>query len=364
VSPRVLIAGGGTGGHVFPMLAVGEALRREDPSVELSYVGSGRGMERRLIADLEVLEVLPLRGGGFGGFMRGATRAVSVLPRARGLVKRLKPDVVFSVGGYAAGPVTLAAWTLRVPVTLLEPNAVAGFTNRLIAPLAVRAYVCFPETETSFGARSLLTGVPLRRRFEPSPYRAGERVRILIMGGSQGAKALNETLPHALAQLGSRSIDIVHQAGRDKDEEVRVLYRELGVVAEVVPFIEDVAAELERADVVIERAGAGSLAELCAIGRAAIVVPYPYAADDHQRHNAQSLERDGAAVCLLQSEATIDRFVASLQRLIDEPHERETMAARARARGRPDAATSVARDLLALAATRRVPRWMPMGASL
>jgi UDP-N-acetylglucosamine--N-acetylmuramyl-(pentapeptide) pyrophosphoryl-undecaprenol N-acetylglucosamine transferase len=349
---RVLIAGGGTGGHVFPMVAVGDALRAENPGVDVVYVGTGRGIETRVIPErgeaLETLEVLPLRGGGLAGFLRGAMRAVSVLPRARALVKRVEPDVVFSVGGYAAGPVTLAAWSAGVPVTLLEPNAVAGFTNRLIAPFSRRAYVCFPEAEHAF-ARTLFSGVPLRRRFEPALYKAGDRVRVLVMGGSQGAKALNDTVPRALAALGDRSIDVLHQTGRDKDAEVRALYRELGMDAEVRPFIDDVAVELGRADVVIERAGAGSLAELCAVGRAAILIPYPYAADDHQRHNAESLARAGAAVCVVQSEASVERLTAELVRLCDAPEERARMADAARERGRPDAARTVARDLLALA---------------
>ncbi len=358
---RVLIAGGGTGGHVFPMVAVAEALRAESADVDVTFVGTGRGIETRVIGQadekLELLDVLPLRGRGVGGFVKGAWRAMRVLGEARSLVKRVDPDVVFSVGGYAAGPVTLAARSCGVPVTLLEPNCVVGFTNRILAPIVRRAYVCFPETRASFrDERVRWTGVPLRSRFEPSAYAASERLRVLVMGGSQGALALNETVPRALAACLQRHphVDVVHQTGRDKDPAVRALYTELGIMdrVEVTTFIDDVAAALASADIVIERSGAGSLAELCAIGRAAILVPYPYAADDHQRHNAESLERDGAAVCVVQADASVERLEEEIEDLLSNRDRRQRMAAKAADRGRPDAAATVARDLLDLAQRR------------
>jgi UDP-N-acetylglucosamine--N-acetylmuramyl-(pentapeptide) pyrophosphoryl-undecaprenol N-acetylglucosamine transferase len=342
------------------MVAVAQALRAED-EVNVVFVGTGRGIETRVIGEagehLELLDVLPLRGRGVGGFVRGAVRALMVLKDARALVRRIAPDVVFSVGGYAAGPVTLAARSSGVPVTLLEPNAAAGFTNRVLAPLVVRAYVCFPETKKSFREeRVRWTGVPLRSRFEPAPYAVNDRVRVLVMGGSQGALALNEAVPKALAACMGRhaEVEVVHQTGKGKDAAVRELYHELGIEDRVTitTFIDDVAGALAGADIVVERAGAGSLAELCAVGRPAILVPYPYAADDHQRHNAQSLERDGAAVCVVQKDATPTRLESELERLIADPDARKGMAERAAARGRPDAAKAIARDLLDLARAR------------
>lgn len=357
MTTKVLIAGGGTGGHVFPMVAVAQALRAEG-DVEVVFVGTGRGIETRVIGEageqLELLDVLPLRGRGLGGFVKGAWRALMVLTEARALVKRIAPDVVFSVGGYAAGPVTLAARSCGVPVTLLEPNSVVGFTNRLLAPLVVRAYVCFPETKKSFREEQVRwTGVPLRSRFEPQPKGDRESTRVLVMGGSQGAQALNETVPKALAACMKRhpEVKVVHQAGKGKDGPVRALYAELGIAERVTltTFIDDVASALSDADIVVERSGAGSLAELCAVGRPGILVPYPYAADDHQRHNAESLERDGAAICVVQRDATVSRLESELERLIADPEARSEMAARAAARGRPDAAKVIAHDLLELA---------------
>jgi UDP-N-acetylglucosamine--N-acetylmuramyl-(pentapeptide) pyrophosphoryl-undecaprenol N-acetylglucosamine transferase len=363
VSLRVLIAGGGTGGHVFPMVAVAAALRAEARDPEIVFVGTARGIETRVLGSerLELLDVLPLRGGGLGGFLRGGVRAAAVLLEARRLVQRIDPDVVFSVGGYAAGPVSLAARSCGVAVTLLEPNAVLGFTNRLLKPLASRAYTCFPETAPE-GGKVELTGVPLRSRFEPRPYAPRDRVEVLVMGGSQGALALNEAVPRAVAACIAEGlpIDVVHQTGKDKDAEVRRLYAELGVAVRVVTFIDDVAGALGSADVVIERSGAGSLAELCAVGRAAILIPYPHAADDHQRHNAESLAKDGAAVVVLQRDATPARLQAELARLCGDAELRRALADAARRRGRPDAARTVARDLVELAiAQKRAPQMEP-----
>jgi UDP-N-acetylglucosamine--N-acetylmuramyl-(pentapeptide) pyrophosphoryl-undecaprenol N-acetylglucosamine transferase len=232
---------------------------------------------------------------------------------------------------------------------------VLGLANRWLAPFARRAYIAFPDVERKLGrgiARQ--TGVPLRAAFNAAPYAAEPgRFRVLVLGGSQGAKALNEVVPEALLsaarQLGPLSI--LHQAGRDQDEAVRNRYQMHGGSAEVsvVPFIDDVARELERADLVIERSGASSLAELCAVGRASILIPFPFAADDHQRKNAKALEAAGAAVCVDQSEATPRRIATEIVSLAHDPARRVTLASAARALGRPDAAHAVARDLLALA---------------
>ncbi len=240
-----------------------------------------------------------------------------------------------------------------MPVTLLEPNSVMGFTNRVLKPLVQRAYVCFPETAAGFTASKVqVTGVPLRGRFEPVPYTPGQPLRLLVMGGSLGAQALNEALPRAIANsvAAGHSLTVVHQTGRDKDAAVRELYAELGLAerVEVRPFIDDVAAALADSDVVVERAGAGSLAELCAVGRPALLIPYPYAADDHQYYNAQSLASEGAAVCVRQSDASVERLTQELDALLADGARRGEMAAKAAGRGRPGAARAIADDLLQL----------------
>jgi UDP-N-acetylglucosamine--N-acetylmuramyl-(pentapeptide) pyrophosphoryl-undecaprenol N-acetylglucosamine transferase len=351
----LLFAGGGTGGHVYPMIAVAEAVRRLAPAVRVVFVGTERGIEARAVPksgyELELMRVLPLRGAGMFGFVRGVGRAVMALGEGRALLRRLRPDAVLSVGGYAAGPVSLAAWALGVPLAVLEPNSVIGLANRLVAPLARRAYLAFPEAERHFRReRVLRAGVPLRPGFVPAaPAAPGERVRVLVLGGSQGAKALNDAVPRAVAALGGL-VEVVHQSGVAGADDVRRLYAELGVRdATVVPFIDDMPAALARADLVVGRSGAGALSEMCAVGRPGLLVPYPFAAGDHQRVNAEALVRAGAARTVPNRDATPERLAREIRELSTDRALLSRMAEAARSIGRPAAAETIARDLLSLA---------------
>jgi UDP-N-acetylglucosamine--N-acetylmuramyl-(pentapeptide) pyrophosphoryl-undecaprenol N-acetylglucosamine transferase len=359
----LLFAGGGTGGHVFPMIAVAEVIKALAPEISLVFVGTGRGLEAKVVPErgfaLELMRVVPLRGGGLGGALRGFARAALSVPEGRALVKRLAPAAVLSVGGYAAGPVSLAAWSLGVPLALLEPNSVMGLANRLVAPLARRGYVAFGDAERHFRrGRALRVGVPLRPGFEPAPYSVdGHALQVLVLGGSQGAKALNETVPRAVAKLGA-ALSVVHQCGPAHADAVRALYAELGLgtSVRVVPFIEDMPAALAAADLVVGRAGAGALGEMCAVGRPGLLVPYPFAAGDHQRVNADSLVRAGAAVSLRQDEASVERLAEELALLVADRARLSRMALAARNAGRPDAARAVALDLLELSGLAREAR--------
>jgi UDP-N-acetylglucosamine--N-acetylmuramyl-(pentapeptide) pyrophosphoryl-undecaprenol N-acetylglucosamine transferase len=358
----VLIAGGGTGGHVYPMLAVGDAVRALDPEARVVYVGTPRGIEGRAIGErgeeLFLLDIAPLRGDGLGGFVKGVARAAGSIPEARALVRRLRPDVALSAGGYAGGPIALAARLQGVPVALLEPNSVLGLSNRLLTPFAERSYVAFPEAERFLRPSTVRRlGVPLRRAFAPAAYAARPGpMRVLVLGGSQGAKGLNEAVPRAvaLAVRGGADVVVTHQTGRERDAEVRALYDSLGLStrASVVPFIDDVAAALGAADLVVGRSGASSLAEICALGRASVLIPFPFAADDHQLKNARSLEHAGAAVAVAQAEATPERLAAEIEALAAAPERRARMAAAARDLGKPGAARDVAADLIELAQRR------------
>jgi UDP-N-acetylglucosamine--N-acetylmuramyl-(pentapeptide) pyrophosphoryl-undecaprenol N-acetylglucosamine transferase len=351
----LLFAGGGTGGHVFPMLAVADAVRELLPSVRLVFVGTEKGMETKLVPErgyeLELVKVLPIRGGGFRGALRGIGRAAGSIPDARGVVKRVAPRAVFSIGGYAAGPVALAARTLGIPLALAEPNAEAGLANRLIAPFVQRAYIAFPESQRYFSkAVTVQTGVPIRAGFEPAPYTpTGRGLKVLVIGGSQGAKSLNEAVPRALAELGP-SVSVVHQCGRAHEDAARQLYAELGFGqrARVQPFIDDMPGALAAADIVVGRAGASAVAEICAVGRPSLLVPYPFAGD-HQKMNADSLAKDGAAIWLPSAEATAERIAQELRKLMNDTPRLIAMAEAARRLGRPRAAHAIAQDLLALA---------------
>jgi UDP-N-acetylglucosamine--N-acetylmuramyl-(pentapeptide) pyrophosphoryl-undecaprenol N-acetylglucosamine transferase len=352
----LVLAGGGTGGHVFPMIAVADALKRLAPELRLIFVGTDRGMETRIVPErgyeLELVRVQPIRGRGLRGALRGAARALASLPESRALLKRLAPRAVFSIGGYAAGPIALAARSLGLPLALMEPNAVIGLANRLVAPLVNRAYTAFPEPEAHFRSGVVLrSGVPIRSGFAPQPYQRGSgALRVLVLGGSQGAKALNQTVPEALGRA-SAGVRVVHQCGSEHESAVRERYLALGAKdrVRVVPFIDDMPAALAEAELVIGRAGASAVSEICAIGRPSVLVPYPHAAGDHQLHNALSLARDQAAVCIAQPEATAERLAAEVDRLMSVRGVLAAMAEAARRRGNPEAAFTVAQDLLALA---------------
>jgi UDP-N-acetylglucosamine--N-acetylmuramyl-(pentapeptide) pyrophosphoryl-undecaprenol N-acetylglucosamine transferase len=358
----VLIAGGGTGGHVFPMVAVGDAVKAVEPSARVVYVGTARGIEQRVMSergdDLRLLDVVPLRGGGLKGFVKGAFRAAASIPAARALVKEIAPDAVLSVGGYAAGPVSLAARTLGIPVALLEPNNVLGLANKLLTPFAERAYVAFPEVERQLRPSVVVrSGVPLRGGFRAAPYPPSSGpLKVLVLGGSQGAKALNEVVPNALALAVSRgvSLDVVHQAGHAHAPKVEALYASLGAEpwAKPVAFIHNMEETLGRVELVIGRSGASACAELCAVGRPGILIPFPFAADDHQWRNAKSLQDGGAAISIRQDDATPERIATEVERLARDPGLRGRMAAAAAALGKPEAAKAIAEDLLVLAARK------------
>lgn len=355
MKPTLVMAGGGTGGHVFPMVAVAHALRRLRPDARIVFVGTERGMETRVVPqqgfELELLEVLPIRGGGLRGVVAGVAQAARSLPASRALLRRLGARAVFSIGGYAAGPVSLAARTLGLPLALMEPNSIIGLANLLIAPFVQRAYTAFRVTEAHFAPSVVrATGVPLRDGFAPRPY-PGRRgpLRVLVLGGSQGAKTLNETVPRALSGVRA-PLEVVHQCGQAHRDAVQSLYGELEVHAvQVVPFIDDMPAALAAADLVVSRSGAGAVSEICAVGRPSLLVPYPYAAGDHQRVNAEVLERAGAARCIVAAEATAERLTSAVEELLEDAGSLPRMAQAAQRLGRPTAAETIARDFLELA---------------
>jgi UDP-N-acetylglucosamine--N-acetylmuramyl-(pentapeptide) pyrophosphoryl-undecaprenol N-acetylglucosamine transferase len=358
----ILIAGGGTGGHVFPGLAIARALQRL-ADVDIVFAGSPRGLEARVVPDhgyrLELLDVEPMKGGGPERAIRGALVAARATRAARALVRKLRPAAVLSVGGYAAGPASLAGVSQRVPLAILEPNSTLGLANRILAPFAKRAYIAWAETGRHFrGDKARLYGVPLRPEFIPRSYVAPEPDqprRVLILGGSQGAQALNEVLPRAIGRVhedqSGPDLTVIHQSGRDREDAVREAYASAGLagIAEVVPFVENVAERMAAADLIVARAGAVTVAEISAIGRAAVFIPFPHAADDHQAKNALALAELGGAVCIRQEAADEARLAEEIGGLLRDDQRRSRMANAARDHGRARAATDIAKDLLRLA---------------
>ncbi|MCL2777157.1 MAG: undecaprenyldiphospho-muramoylpentapeptide beta-N-acetylglucosaminyltransferase [Polyangiaceae bacterium] len=356
----IAIAGGGTGGHVFPGLAVAHAVRNL-ADVRIVFLGSPRGIEQRTVPqhgyELELLDVEPMSGGGVSRAIRGAWVAAKAMQTALAMARRLAPAVVLSVGGYAAGPASLACVLEHVPLAVLETNAVPGLANRLLVPFATRVFTAFPGLFR--GPKTRMLGVPLRPGFVPKPYapREGER-RVLVLGGSLGAEALNERVPEAIARAASTITDhvhVLHQAGKGS-EAVRAKYNEVGLRdVRVAEFLDDVSDRIAQADVIIARAGAGSVAEITAIGRPTIFVPFPHATADHQAKNAQALAAKGGAICIRQEIADENRLATELVKLLGDRDAASRMADVARAHGRPSAASDIARDLLAMAGIVATP---------
>lgn len=373
---RIIVAGGGTGGHLFPGLAVVEELRRRAPDLDVLFVGTERGIEARLLPargeKLELLEVNPLKGRTAGQLAKSVAMLPMAMTKAAAIVRGHRPDLVIGVGGYASGPIVAAAAAMGVPTALLEQNAHVGLTNRMLAPLVRRAYLTYESTLARFGTKKgRAVGNPVRRAFvdaarlalvDPDGFEARSN-RVLVMGGSQGAKALNETVPEALARSRATELGytIVHQTGAAMRDEVEARYRELGVEAEVVAFIDDMAQAYASASIVVARAGASTLAELCAIGRPSVLIPYPYAADDHQAKNAEELEAAGAAICIRESALQVDGLAETITELLGSRERRRAMADAARGQGRPDAAAAVVDDLCEWLGCRARRPSLPVG---
>jgi UDP-N-acetylglucosamine--N-acetylmuramyl-(pentapeptide) pyrophosphoryl-undecaprenol N-acetylglucosamine transferase len=357
-SAPVLIMAGGTGGHVFPALAVARALRLRNEQVV--WLGTDRGLEARVVpADgipLEKIRVQGLRGKGLVTWLLAPWRVVVAVADAIRVVRRFRPKVVLGMGGYTAGPGGLAAWLLRRPLVIHEQNAVAGLTNRLLAGFAREVLEAFPGA-FSASVKTRVTGNPVRAdiaALPPPAVRFAGRsgpLRLLVLGGSQGARALNEAVAGAVALLppGHRPT-IRHQAGEATRPVAEAAYRAAGVEALVHPFISDMAEAYGWADLVLARSGALTVAELAAAGVGAVLVPFPAAVDDHQTRNAAFLVDAGAATLLPQAELTAERLAAELRAYLGSPALVLARAERARSLALPGATDEIVGICLAAAA--------------
>lgn len=346
---RVMVMAGGTGGHVYPALAVARELQQR--GAEICWLGTPDSFESRLIPaegiDLELVTIRGLRGKGAAGWLMAPLRLLRALGQALKVMARRRPQVVLGMGGFASGPGGLAARLRGIPLVIHEQNAVPGLTNRMLARIASRVLEAFPG---AFGRDQVThTGNPVRADISALPdpasreVAAGHPLRLLVLGGSQGARALNQGLPRILGQLPEALLPrIRHQAGRGKDQETLAAYRQAGIEAEVVEFISDMAGAYANADLVVCRAGALTVAELAAAGVASLLVPFPYAVDDHQTRNADYLVQAGAARLVQESEFDSGRLADELQQLLSLPTGLRAMAEAARAQAITDATRRVA----------------------
>jgi len=346
---RVIISGGGTGGHLFPALVVGRKLAERDPDLLLTFVGSGREAERAIMAR-HGASFVPMRIEGLKGRGLRSLRGLALLPgaflRSLLLIVRLRPRLVVGVGGYSSGPIVLLAAVLGIPTLILEQNAGPGFTNRLLLRWVRKAVAAFDASLPAFRGKAVALGNPVRDEFyavSPKPH--GGRLSLLILGGSQGSHFLNTALAAALPRLAGheRRLGFVHQTGPADREAIAAEYRRNGFAsAEVAAFFDGIAGRYAEADLLISRAGATSCAEIIAAGRASILVPFAGAADDHQTRNARILEAAGGAEVVAQDESAADRLVERILFFLDHPDRLSEMERSLEPLRKPDAADRIA----------------------
>ncbi|CAH2032250.1 undecaprenyldiphospho-muramoylpentapeptide beta-N-acetylglucosaminyltransferase [Trichlorobacter ammonificans] len=358
---KLIVAGGGTGGHLFPGIAVAEEFLSRDSSNQVLFVGSERGIEARVIPSLgyplELVSAAGIKGKGFTAKVTGALQLLYGYAQSRTILKRYRPDLVLGVGGYASLPMVLAARGLDIPRFIHEQNALPGMTNKLLSRFADRVFISLEEARQFFPEeRTLLTGNPLRTQIlESLQHAAVTRERtpdapfhLFVFGGSQGARPLNEVLPRTMALLNERAghLRIVHQTGEQDLAAVRQGYREAGIDADVRPFIDDMAREYRRADLIVCRAGATTIAEVTAIGKACLFIPFPHATDDHQRKNAEALLKNEACELMLERHMTPETLAGTIAGLMDDRERLERIGRNAAGMARLEAARVIVDEML------------------
>jgi UDP-N-acetylglucosamine--N-acetylmuramyl-(pentapeptide) pyrophosphoryl-undecaprenol N-acetylglucosamine transferase len=346
---RIVVAGGGTGGHVFPALAVADEMKRRHPKVAIEFVGGTRGLETRLVPAagyrLRTMAMLGIKGASLPARAVAAAAAALATARCLAWMLRDRPDLVIGVGGYASGPAVLAARLLRVRTMVMEQNHFPGAVNRWLAPRVDAVCVPSEAARVRLGGRGFVTGNPVRREFAAiGPPPPGDRLSLLVFGGSRGARSINRATAGALPHLAriAPAPRIVHQTGAEDERFVADAYGTYSGPHEVRAFLDDMPARLAAADLVVSRAGATTLSELAAAGRPAVLVPYPFAADDHQRLNAEAVRDAGAALVILDRDLDGDRLAEAIVSLAADPGRRREMGEAARRLARPDAAERIA----------------------
>jgi UDP-N-acetylglucosamine--N-acetylmuramyl-(pentapeptide) pyrophosphoryl-undecaprenol N-acetylglucosamine transferase len=349
---RAILAGGGTGGHVIPALAIAHELSARF-GAEIAFVGTERGIETRLVPKagfpLHLIDVGGLKNVSLATRLKTLLALPAAVVRSWQILQAFKPQVVIGVGGYASGPAMLAASLSSIPTIAFEPNVVPGLANRAVAPLVTMAMVHFEQTGEYF-RRYVVTGVPVRRAFFELPTRPpwertpGERPTLLVFGGSQGAAAINRAIIEALPELAARvpGLHIIHQTGERDYNPAQAAYLRASLSAEVSAFIDDMPQAFARADAVLCRSGASTVAEIAAAGKPAIFVPFPRAADEHQLRNAETLAARGAAMLVPEAELTRERLVDAVAGLLNDSAARQKMSAAARTMAHADAAGTIA----------------------
>lgn len=357
---KLLIAGGGTGGHLFPGIAVAEEFLARDKRNEVLFVGTWKGIEARVLPKtgyrLECITAAGIRGKGSLARAKGLAKFLYGYAQSRKILKEFSPDLVLGVGGYASAPALMAARGMQIPRFIHEQNAIPGFTNRMLAKVADKIFISLEESRTYFPEdKTLLTGNPLRRQIlqqvalaEPRE-RGDDAFHLLVFGGSAGAHRINLTMGEALSFLKEMKerLRITHQTGENDLEDVTAAYEEQGFAADVVAFIDSMADAYRWADLIVCRAGATTLAEVTACGKPCIFIPYPHAVDDHQRRNAESLLKRGAGFVIIEQELSGEVLAKAIRDLMDDPARLKAVGEAAQGLARLDAAQAIVDEMVA-----------------
>ncbi|HOD63295.1 MAG TPA: undecaprenyldiphospho-muramoylpentapeptide beta-N-acetylglucosaminyltransferase [Smithellaceae bacterium] len=357
---RIIIAGGGTGGHLFPGIAVAEEFQKRDAQNRVIFIGTSRGIEYRLLEkmgyELKLIDVEGLKGRGWKALIKSVYAIPVSMMQSRRILADFRPDIVLGVGGYASGPAVMAAYLTGCPTAIAEQNALAGNTNRILGKFVDRIFLTYERSKGRFPARKVrVTGNPVRAAFaarlKEAPKTRAFR-QILVFGGSQGAAAINKTVVAMLPMLQKIKdrVRVVHQTGDRDLAMVRQAYEQAGVEADVQPFIVDMASAYAASDLIICRAGATSLAEITAAGKASVLIPFPYAADDHQTENARAMVEAGAAAMIRESDLTAGALYSLVASLLGDDNKLRGMEEKSKALGRPDAAARMVDECIKLAA--------------
>ena len=348
---HIVIAGGGTGGHLFPGIAIAEEFLRRDDKAEVIFIGTKKGIESRLLGplgyELREIDIEGVKGRGFKALVRGVYQIPLSMWQARRILKKFGPHIVIGVGGYVSGPAVLTAHFMNIPTVIAEQNAVPGITNRILGKFTNKIFVTYTQTQKYFPQdKVILSGNPVRAAFAAGRSKAKEKKdfwQLLIFGGSQGAEAINKAVINMLPQLQNmkNKVRVVHQTGARQFEKVKKTYKQFGIQVKVLPFIVDMAGAYAAADLIICRAGATSLAEITAAGKAAILIPYPWAANDHQTKNAQAIAKAGAAVVIKENELTSSRLFGVVEKLLNNEKKLEDMKEKSAQLGNINAAVNI-----------------------
>lgn len=359
---HIVIAGGGTGGHLFPGIAIAEEFIKRDSQNKVLFIGTKRGIESKLLGrlgyDLRTIDVEGVKGRGIKALLKGFYQIPQSMWQSRRILKQFRPQIVIGVGGYASGPSVLVAHFLGLPTAIAEQNAIPGLTNKILGKFADKVFVTYAQSQNWFSpAKVIVSGNPVRAAFGHAREKKKEKNEfwnLLIFGGSQGAAAINKSVIAMMPEMQriKHKLHVLHQAGGREMELVRKAYEKHGIQAEITPFIADMVSAYAQADLIICRAGATSLAEITAAGKAPILIPFPYAANDHQTKNAQALVDAGAAIMVNERDLTGKRLFAAIESLLTNEDKLREMEAKSAKQGNINAAANIVEACIKLMAVR------------